>query len=138
MRLLALLAGVAIILVILWDGFEAVVLPRRGGGRGRRLPAGPRRETYLSYYGPLLLIVLLATWAAGLVFGFALVHWGLGSQLSDPEWPGSFATDLYISGPAFFTLGLGDGGPRSWAPRLVPVPHGGTGVGVPGRARRRP
>jgi len=147
MRLLALLAGVAIILVILWDGFEAVVLPRRVARRlrlvrlvvratwrlwaavGRRLPAGHRRETYLSYYGPLLLIVLLATWAAGLVFGFALVHWGLGSQLSDPEWPVSFATDLYISGTTFFTLGLGDVAPRSWAARFVTVAEAGIGFG---------
>ncbi len=147
MRLLALAAGLFIILAILWDGFEAVVLPRRVARRlrlvrivvratwrfwravGRRLPAGYRRETYLSYYGPLLLILLLATWAIGLIFGFAVVHWALGSQVEDPHGPATFATDLYVSGVTFFTLGLGDVIPASWPARVVTVVEAGIGFG---------
>ena len=36
-----------------------------------------RRETYLSIIGPLSLFLLLGMWAAGLVAGFAMLHWGL-------------------------------------------------------------
>jgi hypothetical protein len=147
MRLLVLAAGVAIVLVVLWDGFEAIVLPRRVARRlrlvvgvarvtwgswaaiARRLPPGIRRETYLSYFGPLLLILLLVTWAAGLVFGFALIHWGLGSALEDPAGPASLLTDLYLSGTTFFTLGLGDVAPRTWAARFVTVIESGVGFG---------
>lgn len=147
MRLLAIAGGLLIVLVILWDAFEAVVLPRRVTRRlrlirlvglviwrlwtalARRLPAGNRRETYLSYYGPLLLILILVTWAGGLVVGFALVQWGLGSRLSAPEGTVSFATDLYMSGTTFFTLGLGDVAPLSWPARAVTVVEAGTGFG---------
>lgn len=147
MRTLVFLAGVAIVLVILWDGFEAVVLPRRVARRlrlvvlvvrltwrlwatvARRIAAGNRRETYLSYYGPLQLIILLIIWATGLVFGFGLIHWGLGSQLHDPEGPVSLLTDLYVSGTTFFTLGLGDVAPRTWSARVVTVIEAGVGFG---------
>ena len=35
-------------------------------------------------FGPASLILLLAAWAFGLIVSFALLHWGLGSQLSGP------------------------------------------------------
>jgi len=147
MRALVLAAGVLLILSILWDGFEAVVLPRRVARRlrlvrlvvrftwrvwmriGRRLPAGARRETVLGYYGPLILLLVLATWAVGLVVGFALVQWGLGSLLVDLEHPVGFLSDLYMSGTTFFTLGLGDVTPRTWAARFVTVTEAGVGFG---------
>ncbi|MGH2453214.1 MAG: potassium channel family protein [bacterium] len=146
-RLLVLAAGLAVVGVILWDAFEAVVLPRRVARRLRlvvlvvrvtwafwgrvslRLRAGGRRETFLSYYGPLTLILLLVIWAGGLIFGFALMHWGLGSVLVDPQGRATFLTDLYFSGTNFFTLGLGDVTPRGWVPRLLTVIEGGMGFG---------
>lgn len=130
-RLLALAAGLAVVGVILWDAFETVVLPRRVARRLRlvvrvtwafwsrvslRLRAGARRETFLSYYGPLTLILLLVIWAVGLIFGFALMHWGLGSILVDPQGRATFLTDLYFSGTNFFTIGLGDFHPRGAGP----------------------
>jgi len=144
-RLLVLAAGLLVVAVVLWDAFEAVVLPRRvarrlrlvviilrttwrfWGKAGLRRPAGFRRETFLSYYGPLNLILLLVVWAAGLIVGFAMMQWGLGSPLVDPQGRATFLTDLYFSGTNFFTIGLGDVSPRGWPGRALTVIEGGTG-----------
>lgn len=67
-----------------------------------------RREKYLGAFGPLSLLLLLAIWAAGLIVGYAMVHWGLETKLNLPDETGKFAAYLYISGETFFTLGYGD------------------------------
>ena len=99
--LIAILSSV-LIAVILWDAFEAIVLPRRVTRRirltrlfyqltwqpiaaiARRQPSGKRRERYLSVYGPLSLLLLLI-WALGLIFGFAMLYWSLGTRLNVPS-----------------------------------------------------
>ena len=147
MRSVVLLAGLVGIGVIVWDAFEALVLPRRVTRRWRPTRLFYRttwrlwiataarlrpeaRETYLSFYGPLSLLFLLTTWAASLALGFALVHWGLGSHLAVAGAPArGFLDDLYMSGTTFFTLGLGDVTPVSGAARLVTVVESGMGFG---------
>jgi hypothetical protein len=135
--LMALVIGAAIILLVLWDAFETIVLPRRVRRRFRltriyyrttwlpwsavasRISARQRRETLLGFFGPLSLIGLLALWAVALVFGFAVVEYGLGSQVRAGSETPNFVMDLYISGTSFFTLGLGDVLPVSWPSRIV-------------------
>src|SRR5215813_8575289 len=146
MRWLIALAGGLWIGVIAWDTFEAVVLPRRVTRRfrttrmffrttwgtwsavARRMRASGRRETYLSFYGPLSLLLLFAAWAASLVVGFAMVQSGLGTRLS-VEGGGTFVHQLYMSGETFFTLGLGDVAPVSALGRVVMVMEAGMGFG---------
>jgi hypothetical protein len=94
---------------------------------GRRIPAGGGRETYLSYYGPLSLLLLLVAWAVTLLFGFALLQWSVGSSVSAPEGAADFGTDLYLSGTTFFTLGLGDVVPRTPLARAFVVAEVGMG-----------
>jgi hypothetical protein len=92
---------IVLIGVVLLDAFETIVLPRQVA---RRLwlvhlvlrptwqlwssPArghwrsGERRETsFLSFYGPFALILLIGVWAAGLMGDFALLLGSLGAQL---------------------------------------------------------
>ena len=89
MRYVAAIAGIFLIAVILWDGFETIILPRRVTRRvrltrlfyrctwipwsavARRMKPGKRRETLLSIYGPLSLLLLFFMWAVGLIFSFA-------------------------------------------------------------------
>src|SRR5712664_264009 len=92
----------------------------------RRMRPGGRRETYLSFFGPLSLLVLLAAWAASLVAGFAMLQTGLGASLNVPG-GGSFTDHLYLSGETFFTLGLGDITPVSRAGRVLVVIEAGIG-----------
>ena len=137
-------AGGLWIVVIVWDAFEALVLPRRVTRQlrptrmfyrvtwhvwsmvARRMRQGSRRETYLSFFGPLSLLVLLAVWAASLIAGFALLQTGLGVGLN-VSGGGSFTDHLYLSGETFFTLGLGDITPVSRAGRVLIVIEAGVG-----------
>src|SRR6266571_9239002 len=144
---LSAIFGIGLIAVVLWEAFETIVLPRRVTRRWRltrlfyratwkpfaalvsQLFAGKRRETYLGFYGPLSLLLLLSVWAVGLVFGFALLHWGFGSELRPQEGATGFTTDLYMSGTTFFTLGLGDVVPRTQFARVLTVLEAGLGFG---------
>jgi len=56
---------------------------------------------------------LLILWATGLVIGFALLLWAIGSAIKTPEGTTTFSSYLYLSGTTFFTLGLGDVTPNT-------------------------
>lgn len=148
MRLLAIIPGIALILIILWEAFETIILPRRVTRRvrmtrqfylvtwapwvllTRKIRNRKRREDSLSLFGPLSLLVLLALWAAGIICGYALVQWALHSQLNIPDASVSFGTYLYLSGTTFFTLGYGDVTPLSPLGRAIEVIEAGTGFGL--------
>ena len=144
------LAGMTLIAVILVDAFETIIQPRRvtrrlrltrlfllmswalWTGASKRLTSQAEwesstpRDRRLGVYGPLALLLLLGLWANSLIFGFALLHWGLGSALTQHGRPG-LGTDLYFSGTTFFTLGLGDVVPNSRGARFVTVAEAATG-----------
>jgi hypothetical protein len=140
------IAGLLLLFVILWDAFETIVLPRRVRSRvrlarlfygttwsvwlaiARRIRSASRRDNFLSYYGPLSLILLLAVWAISLTFGFATVHWGFGDTLAGPENANSFGGALYMSGSTFFTLGMGDVTSGTSFGRFLTVAEAGTGI----------
>src|SRR5437763_2907593 len=148
MTLLIGFFGVLLITVVLWDVFETIVLPRRVTRRVRltrlfyRFTWSPwwaiarvirkkkRRETFLGIYGPLSLLVLLTVWAASVVFGFALLHWAIGSRMSTVNSAASFFTDFSYSGTTFFTLGLGDVTPSGAAARTITVIEASIGFGM--------
>ena len=145
MNILAIIVGILFILTILQDSFETVVLPRRVTRRfrlsrlfymttwvlwssvARKMRSGNRRDLYLSYFGPLSLLLLLVFWAAVLVLAFALLQWGLTSALQAPEKHATFGTYLYMSGTTFVTLGFGDVIPLFWLGRLLAVAEAGIG-----------
>src|ERR1051326_6705995 len=147
MPILAGIVGALIVVLVLWDAFEAIVLPRRvmrtwrltrffyrstwrvWSAAARHVRAGKRRETGLSFYGPLSLLMLLSVWAMTMVVGFALVQWALGSQLSGQNTGRGFLWDLYFSGSTFFTLGLGDLTPQDAPSRIATVLEAGIGFG---------
>ena len=147
MRTLALVAGILLIITVLFDAFQTIILPRRATGRfrltrlfyistwkpwtffARSLHHPRKRETLLGYYGPLSLILLLVVWAAAMVLGFALIYFAIGSPFIDPAQPSNFHTDLYVSGTTLFTLGLGDVTPHSPLARFLLILECGTGFG---------
>lgn len=149
MHLLTAGVGVLLIVLILWDTFETIVLPRRVTRRlrltrlfyvgtwapvawlARSLPPGKKRDRYLAFYGPLSLILLRLVWVVGLLLAFALLHWGVGSQLQTPgaAAPPDFGMYLYTSGVIFFTLGFGDVFPLDAFGRVLSVVEVGTGFG---------
>jgi hypothetical protein len=144
---LAVFTGVVLVLTVLWETFETIVLPRRVTRQFRltrmfyratwkpysalagRRKSQKKRDALLSFYGPISLLLLFAFWAATLVLGFALIHYGDGASLSGNLFPSRLGNSLYLSGTTFFTLGLGDIAPASPLARLITVLEAGIGFG---------
>jgi len=144
---IAVAGGVALVSTVLWETFETIVLPRRVTRQFRltRLfyritwtfwtslanlrRTNKKRDALFSFYGPLSLLFLLATWAVALVLGFALVHYGANSQFVGNGLPSRFGNDLYMSGTTLFTLGLGDLTPVAALARFITVLEAGIGFG---------
>ena len=137
--IVAAVFGVIIILVVLLDAFETVVLPRRVTRHFRltawfyrrtwlpwkaiakRIGTASRQQSFLGYFGPLSLIMLLAFWAASLIMGFALLQYGIGGHEQLGNEPITFGRIVYHSGETFFTLGYGDIVPTSTTARALSV-----------------
>jgi hypothetical protein len=146
-RWLSLVLGLAVIAVVLADAFEAMLLPRRVSRNirlarqfyrstwrpwaaiGRRIGHTKRREFFFSMFGPLSMLVLMTVWAGGLILGFGLLHWSLGTRLSLPGSGASLFDTLYLSGVTFFTLGYGDVTPVDRLGRVLAVVETGLGFG---------
>lgn len=143
---LAVVAGVTLVLTVLWETFETLVLPRRVTRQFRmarffyRLTWRPwaalanrrskkRRDSLLSFYGPISLLLLLVMWAVSLMFGFALIHYGVHTRFSGIVFPNRFGNDLYMSGTTLVTLGLGDLTPTTSLGRFLTVAEAGIGFG---------
>ncbi|HEY3974671.1 MAG TPA: potassium channel family protein [Candidatus Sulfotelmatobacter sp.] len=142
--------GIVIICVVLQDAFETVVLPRRVTRQfklttwfirrtwipwrriAERIKPVSRQQNFLGYFGPLSLLLLLVFWAAGLIFGFALLQYGIGGheQLTGERL--TFGKIIYHSGETFFTLGYGDIVPTSALARFLSVLEAGMGFGFLG------
>ena len=145
--LLAVLSVLLIVLVLV-DAFEAMLLPRRitrqfrlarlfyvyswtpWAAVARRIKPGKRRSQFLSYFGPLSILMVFGVWAVGLIFGFALLQWSIGSPLHVLGDERGFTLYLYMSGVTFFTLGYGDVTPIDGLGRFLAVVETGFGFGV--------
>ena len=145
MHSVAAIFGILIILSVLLDAFETIVLPRKVQRSfrltswfyrntwipwvkiARRIRANSWRESFLGYFGPLSLILLLVFWAIGLIFGFSLLQYGLGEHVRLGNEPITFGVLLYHSGETFFTLGYGDITPTSPLARTLAVMEAGMG-----------
>lgn len=143
-NLVAVLAGLAMIVTVLWEAFETILLPRTATRRwrftryffralwlpwaaiGRRMQPGADRERYLGLFGPLSILVLIGCWAVGLVLGFGLLQWAASPA---PHGWDALASGTYLSGTTFFTLGLGDVKPETPAARFAAMVEAGLGFG---------
>jgi hypothetical protein len=150
MLIFATISGIIVILAVLLDAFETVVLPRRVRRKFRitvwfyrntwkpwrkitgHIKSPGRRENFLGYFGPLSLLFLLALWACGLIFGFALLQYGAGEHVMIGNEPVTFGRVIYLSGSTFFTLGYGDIIPTSELARTLAVLESGMGFGFLG------
>jgi Ion channel len=130
---LAVVAGLALVLVSASDAVSTLVTTRRR--RGRHWPtqvfyrrswqawramarrASPElREGILAAFGPLSLLGLLVLWVVLLVAGWAAVWWGLRSAVTGVD---SYLDAVYFAGVGFFTVGFGDLVPTGGLARLL-------------------
>jgi ion channel len=147
LKIFAIVLGIVLILLVLWETFETIVLPRRVTRQFRLTrffyratwplcvaladlrSTKKKRDVLLSYYGPLSLLLLLALWAFGLLVGFGLLHYGLQDKLAGALFASHLGNALYLSGTTLFTLGMGDVVPASPMARFITVLEAGIGFG---------
>ena len=147
MQFIVGLGSLVLMFAVFIDAFEAVLLPRRVSHsyrflrffyrhtwRSWRILVGfisspRRRETMLSLFGPLALLVLFASWAAGLIVAFASLHWALETPMTRGGAPLDAGDYLYFSGVTFFTLGYGDVTPAGALGKFLAVVETGVGFG---------
>jgi len=141
------LGSVMLIVLVLQDAFETMLLPRRvkrhfrfartfffyswapWAALARIIRSDKRRNTFLSIYGPLSILFLLSFWATGLIMGFAMLHWAIGTPLGGKEGAAGLGIYAYFSGVTFFTLGYGDITPSEPLGRVLAVVETGIGFG---------
>jgi hypothetical protein len=141
MHAVVFLLGCLVLFCVGQDAFEVMLLPRRIRRRirlvsilfsvtwgatssvARRIPLGDRREQFLSLYGPLCMMMLFMLWEFGLIAAFGMLEWATQAN-------GSLASQLYMSGVTFFTLGYGDVVPTTSVSRFLAVLEAGSGLGV--------
>ncbi len=144
--LISVAVGLLLLSIALWDAFSTMVLPRTvsavfrparvltylGWRLWRFIGCWFRnrsaRQSFLTAFGPLSVFLLLGLWAVMILVAFALLHFGLRTQLNVPESQGEIDTFLYLSGTTFFTLGLGDVVPLNALGRALVVTEVGTGI----------
>ena len=149
MQALTFVIALCLTLLVLWEIFETIVLPRKIDRKFRvtryyylaswaaycffsdRVVHPKRRSAFLSIFGPLSLLGLFFLWEISLIFVFALMNWSAHSLFKLPEGESlNFLVELYASGTTMTTLGLGDVIPRSPAARLTTVVEAGLGLGL--------
>ena len=133
-RLVALVAGVAIVCLTIWTVFAVLVVPRvtssritRGlarmlGGGARliagRLPTYEVRDRVLSFVGPATMVLIFGLWLFALLLGFAcIIWWDSGID---------FASALGVSGSSVFTLGIAT--TRGAGPHTLEILAAGLGL----------
>ena len=145
MKLLAVIFGIALILLVAQDAFETIVLPRRVTRRirltklfyrviqlgwnsiGHIIRSSARRDSFRGYMAPFSLLALLIFWAALFILGYGLLLWGLALPLSALSNTTGFSTYLYLSSTTFFTLVLGDVSPLPSVGRFLLVSEAALG-----------
>ncbi len=82
------------------------------------------RERILAAFGPILVIVLLASWVSLQVVGYSLIWF----TLDDIDNVNNYADALYYSGVVYFTVGFGEIVPTDVVPRLGALIEAFSGV----------
>jgi len=145
MEPIALALGIVLIVLVVWDLFETIVVPRptpgwfrigrylvrgswrvvRALGRDR---AGATRDTLLGLFAPAMTLALLGAWLGLMVLGYGLILFAIRDQLSPS--PQDLGTTVYFAASSVLTLGFGDIVAVGAAARAVVVVAAVSGLGV--------
>jgi hypothetical protein len=137
--------GFFLIVLVAWDLFETIVVPRptpsrfriarylvrgswqlvRAIGRGRD---GRSHDTLLGLFAPAMTLALLLSWLAALVLGYGLILFALRDQLTPV--PTDLGTTAYFAASSVLTLGFGDIVAAGPAARVVVVIAAVSGLGL--------
>src|SRR5438874_2925383 len=140
----ATVAGVVLLLIVFYDLFQTVVLPRPAVRKFQlarylvrplwivwrwvslRSSKVDRSETRLAAFGPVSLILLVLIWAFGLILGYGLILYGVRDQFR-PELA-DFPEAFYVSASTLVPLAYGDFVPEQGFARFLIVLESANGV----------
>src|SRR5262245_5039653 len=144
-RYVEIVAGIAVLILVFYDLYQEIVLPRPSVYRlplvsqflvrwlwigwrsvGSRRPHLERRESFLASFGPAVLLLQLAFWSLCLILGYGLIIDGLCDQIT-PRPPG-LLTSIYLSAETLLPVNYGDLVPTGWASRTAVLAESGSGV----------
>ena len=138
--------GLVLILIVFYDLYESVILPRPAVNKvqlARRLVRPmwviwrwisqrssriDRSEGRLAAFAPAALLTLFLLWAVILVLGYGLIIDGITDQFHPS--PQDLATSIYISATTLVPLSYGDFVPEGGLARAVIIAESATGVGI--------
>jgi hypothetical protein len=145
-KILEAAAGLIIVLLVFYDLFQTVVLPRPAVNKvqlgrlivrpmwrvwrwvSRRTSRVEPREARLAAFAPMALLALFGVWGGALVLGYGLVAEGLAAQFR-PASP-DFGSSIYISATTLVPLSYGDFVPEGTSARLLIIAESATGVAL--------
>src|SRR2546421_7872043 len=128
-------AGLALLVVVRYDIFQSVVLPRPAINKlatvrylvrgiywvwrwgGNRMGSIPRRERWLAAYGPVAVLTIFTAWGLALVLAHGLIVDG-GRHGMRPV-PDNFGTSPYFSATPLVPLSHWDFVPEGVPARLA-------------------
>jgi hypothetical protein len=143
---LEVVAGIALVCVMLYDVFSSVVVPRQVSPAFRTsalvvrrtwalwrayaimIKDEDQREDFLARFAPGILIGLLIIWLIGLLLGYGLIFYGLRSHMQPPLH--SYIDAIYFAGTSLITIGYGDIVATDMVGRLFALAAGATGLGL--------
>ncbi len=133
-RVLAFIAGLALVRTVLLSAVRTFVMPRAGRDainravfenvrrvfnlRAKRSVSFDERDRVMSMYAPICLLVLPGVYLLLLLFGFALCFWAVGVETFDHA--------IKVSGSSILTLGYES--PSGWVQVAVSFLEGGIGL----------
>ncbi len=137
--------GALLVLLVVWDLFQTIVVPRpspgwfrisrylvRGSWRVTRAvgggSTGEAHETLLGLFAPFATLALLVVWLGTLILGYGLILFAIRDQLAPS--PHDLGSTLYFAAGSVLTLGSGEIRAAGPAARVVVVIGAASGLGV--------
>ncbi len=139
-----ILLGALLVALVMYDVFHSIVVPRISPMQLRIAPFLGRRilwplyfrlanikqlsqwrDDLLAFFAPLYFAYLMVTWLLIMIFGYALILYGLRADLRPPLT--SFSDACYFAGTAVLTLGFGDIVAFGWKTRFIVIQAALTG-----------
>ena len=141
----SLLLGLLLIVLVFYDVYHGIVLPRQAARRFRIAPVlvgrlawipyrdiglkikDPQmRDEYMGHFGVLVFFFLVVIWLLLLITGFACIFWGLREQLNPVLT--DFSQAFYFAGTSILTIGFGDVVPLTPLARMTALAAGASGL----------
>jgi hypothetical protein len=145
-EIIEVVAGIGIVLAIVYDIFSSVIVPRRVSrlfrlsaftnywswwvwrAIGLRMADEDRRENWLASFGPAAIVGLLFVWLVAVNAGYALIFYGLRDHIHPMLT--SYHEAAYFAGTSLLTVGYGDFVPMDIPARYTALAAASTGLSM--------